>query len=81
MSKYKVLSKHERGMIKNVPSFIPLLKINGIDIDRVSIPKSLRIFASSYLKWGPNVHKIHAKSFKRSNVLTYMKRAVVVKMK
>ncbi len=53
------------SVLKKVPSFIPPLKINGLDIDKVTISKLLGIYVSSHLKWGPHVDKIHAKAFKR----------------
>ncbi len=39
--------------------------------------KSLGIYVSSDLKWGPHVDKIHAKAFKRLYFLTFLKRAGV----
>ena len=65
------------SVLKKVPPFIPPLKINGLDIDRVTISKLLGIYVSSDLKWGPHVDKIHAKAFKRLYFLTCLKRADV----
>ncbi len=52
-----------------------MLKINGLDIDRVTISKRFEIYVFSDLKWG----KIQAKAFKRLYCLTRLKRAGVRK--
>ncbi len=57
--------------------FIPTLKINSLDIDRVTIAKHLGTYVSSDLKWGPHVDKIPSKGFKRLYFLTCLKRAGV----
>ncbi len=58
-------------------TFIPSLKINGLDIDRVTISNRLGIYVSSDLKWGRHVDKMHAKAFKMLYFLTCLKRADV----
>ncbi len=65
------------SVLKKYPPFIPTLKINSLDIDRVTISKLLEIYVSSNLKWGPLVDKIHAKAFKKLYFLTCLKRAGV----
>ncbi len=63
----KINGKKTKEMVssfKKVPPFIPPLKINSLDIDRVTISKHLGIYVSSDLKWGPHVDKIHAKHSK-----------------
>ncbi len=62
---------------KKVHPFIPPLKINGLNIDRVTISKLLGIYVSNDLKWGPHVDKIHAKAFKMLYFLTCFKRVDV----
>ncbi len=56
-------------------SFIPCLKINGFDIDKVTISKHFGIYVSSVLKWGPYVYKSHGKALKMLYILTCLKRA------
>ncbi len=76
----KINGKKTKEMVisfKKVPPFIPPLKINGYDIDRVTISKRLGIYVSIDLKWGPHVDKIHHKAFKRLYFLTCLKRAGV----
>ncbi len=65
------------SVLKKIPPFIPTLKINVLDIDRVIISKLLGIYVSSDFKCGTHVDKIHAKAFKRLYFLTCMKRAGV----
>ncbi len=58
-------SKEIVNSFKKVPPFIPSLKINSLDIDRVTISTLLRIYVSTDLKCGPYVGNIHAKALKR----------------
>ncbi len=60
---------------KEAPPFIPPIKINGLDIDRVTISNICVTYVSSDLKWGPHVDKIHAKAFKRLYFHTRLKMA------
>ncbi len=76
----KINGKKNKEMVisfNKVPPFVPSLKINGLDIDRVTISKPFGIYVSSDLKWGPHVDKIHAKAFKRLYFLTCLKWAGV----
>ncbi len=76
----KINGKKTKEMVisfKRVPPFIPPLKINGLDIDRVTISKLLGIYVSSDLKLGPHVDKIHAEAFKRLYFLICLKRVGV----
>ncbi len=65
------------SVFKKVTPFIPPLKINCLDIDRVTIFKLLGIYVSSDLKLGPHVDKIQAKAFKMLYFLTCLKRTGV----
>ncbi len=56
---------------------IPLLKINDLDIDRVTISKLVGIYVFNDLIWGSHVDKIHVKAFKGLYCLTCLKRVGV----
>ncbi len=65
------------SVLKQLPSFIPPLKINGLAIDKVTISKRLGIYVSSDLKWDHILTKFNAKAFKTLYFLTCLKRASV----
>ncbi len=59
----KINGRKSKEMVISVTKMypiIPSLKINGLDIDRVTISTRLGVYVSHELKWGPHIHNIIA---------------------